>query len=389
MAGPDQRELSAYHSNDKYDDDQDKQNVYSKDGTAIKTTSKNSGGPGSVGSFEAGKAGKAVRCPKVPCVNDYDFVLQNIHLLPLEIRRMIHRELLVVEKVFPSFVPEYDGHLPTDTTGKVYQLPDPNWIFELYEISEELGDEAENVLYYENTIVLTEDNWTEFLGEEDVVDCCTGPGYEASERRKGNIRFVEVLIDSGCYDRWSYKQDVRSAWADHTLDTEAKRREHIHDLSCLHLNHHYWAPLLEEINSLYLKYLEINLVDVTCPQGCCRLIKDVGEQLHFWDTKMPDKIVITGAADQAEQDKLMEIMNWTLSDMGRSSENSGASEEDGHGDSDESDGSDERGGSEGSDGSDASDESDESDEVDGSGVPEGPKPQGQDGKKRIKITLRV
>ena len=229
-----------------------------------------------------------------------------LHRLPTEIREMIHKMLLVVGTVYPACGSELQP-FKSYWDGSPQLTPDANWISALRSFCGNLADEAERVLYRENTIILDVYNYREVLG--DMVSGCYGEDFEPSDRKKARMKSVKVKLDSNIYriDMGDDRSLAEDAWDDATLDSQEKRLAHIHQLSIEALCECFWGEFLTQISELSLSHLELDLEDITCPIGCCRVTDEVAWTLDFSKTRLPKKITIHQALDQ-EEDYMINIM---------------------------------------------------------------------------------
>ena len=230
---------------------------------------------------------------------------------------MIHKILLVVGTVYPARSSEsepFKSPFKSYWDGSRRQIPDANWLSAL-RFCGELADGAERVLYRKNTIILDIYNFKDALG--DRIFGCHGEHFEPSDRRKAYIKFVKVKLDSGCYrnDMWDDRSIADEAWEDATLDSQEKRLARIHELSIEALCESFWGLFLEQISELSLSSLELDLEDITCPIGCCRVTGEVAWDLDFSLTGMPEKIIIKRTLNQEETDRMINIIESRAFDL--------------------------------------------------------------------------
>ena len=235
------------------------------------------------------------------------------HRLPTEVREMIHKMLLVVGTVYPvcsSATQPFKSYW--DCSHR--QIPDANWVPALRAICGKLADEAERVLYRENTIILDVYNYVEVLG--DMVSRCYGEQFEPSDLKKARIKSVKIKLDSNCYrnEMGDDRSLADDAWKDETLDSQEKRLARIHQLSIEALCVSFWGPFLAQISALSLSYLELDLEDISCPIGCCQVTDEVARGLDFSLTKIPENIIIDSTLDQEETDRMTNIIESQASD---------------------------------------------------------------------------
>ena len=197
--------------------------------------------------------------------------------------------------------------------GINWHVPDTRDILSLRTFCGELADEAETVLYRENTIVLDVHNYKDIVG--DVFEEGHDEIFEPSDRKKARIKSVQVKLHTGCYSWDDHRTSVQDAWRNPTLDSREERLEHIHDSAIEAFLAWYWDDFLEQVSDLSLSCLELDLEDITCPIGCCRLASEIARGLNFSKTQLPKKITINRTLNEEEERTMIHIMEYQVSNL--------------------------------------------------------------------------
>ncbi|MCJ1410162.1 hypothetical protein MMC19_004247 [Ptychographa xylographoides] len=235
--------------------------------------------------------------------------------LPAELRLKIHKNVLVVGKLFPG------GQTILSPKEEIFEVPEVGWLMLLhrmdvrlvtegFELDINFLEEAQSVLFGLNTVVLHESNISPFLLQRRFGGY-PADGSKLYVGRNKFVRSVEVdLTESNSTLSYQHRVDpiINKAWKFYPEEEmQTERLEYIHDLAEDLLIVEHWGPVFTMIRQLKLDSLVIDVSNCLCYHGCCRLIEFIAAEQMRFVIQVPKQLVLRGAMKD-EQEKVRQIV---------------------------------------------------------------------------------
>ncbi len=237
-------------------------------------------------------------------------------------------------------------------------------------VNRQTNKEASALLYSTSTFIIsTGRDLIRFMSKPEDY-CLYTPATETFPTRAA-IRSLELRFVADYIPTIYHEERMRELWQNQGFGEQSRkqRAKHLHDLD-RNSSQAVWLVAGELLRMLDgLKVLTINLEQAFCPEGCCRLVKDVVRSLRKFRHKSGLEIKVKGNLDDSEVEvvtsglKFREAENDSNEDDGTESDDS--SDDGSSDDSDDSDGSD--GSGDGSTEEEAEDDSEQLDDSDEEG----------------------
>lgn len=240
--------------------------------------------------------------------------------LSAELRLQIYEYSLVRGKIFFSPDDYARGHEHRYKNKYGYLRPQ----LQLLRVCKQIHAEAEKVYLSQNLFVLPDHFIYHLPLAHNAIEECTispeghifGPEkHFFSVNAAHHLQNISIAFNprrpamDGLLDRrhWDYEKNGHRAWA---RLTPQERRDYAHYRA---VSQHqsdwketiFWfADFFEPRGRKWtLNYLEIDITNAYCPLGCCRMIDQIPQLLV---STSPTHVVIRGALDEEEQDKILE-----------------------------------------------------------------------------------
>jgi hypothetical protein len=242
--------------------------------------------------------------------------------LTAELRLQVYEYVLVTGKIF--YTPdEYSQRTEPRFKHKGYYYRKPN--YRLLRVYKQINAEAEEVYLSKNLFILPDYFfYREPINYNEREQCSTAAeGHTPfnkplfSRNAAQHLRNISIafnprqldcsgMIDRSCWDLFAKSSSPIANWANMSAD---QKMRYGHDAASMRLQS-YWAEMAKWLSDFVcwpkhrrLSYIEIDIANAYCPNGCCRPALPIDIILAV---TRPAHVVIRGAIDEAEKNDIME-----------------------------------------------------------------------------------